>query len=178
MEECWDLFGKAKEGFCYWYAVYHFYRASNKVPKYGTKYGVDFLIYEKQGPSHFHSHQSLLICPIQNNHNHQNLKENDKKLEENDKKLKEIDEKLKEIDEKLEKNEIVCAEKGKNVVEFLNLVNLNRVSEQARKQLVICYVIHPKLFDESDFRALHKLEIVNVLIRRWIPDQNRIEVDE
>jgi len=64
---------------------------------------------------------------------------------------------------------------------FINLLNLNRVSEHVRKGLVICFVLKPNSFSESYDQSkqksineiLSQLSIRTVDVLRWLPDKNR-----
>uniref|UniRef100_A0A7M5WIS3 tRNA-splicing endonuclease subunit Sen2 n=1 Tax=Clytia hemisphaerica TaxID=252671 RepID=A0A7M5WIS3_9CNID len=51
-----------------------------------------------------------------------------------------------------------------------------RVNEKVAKEVLICYVVKPKDVDESELKSpgvLKKLRVVEMVIRRWLPERHR-----
>jgi len=51
-----------------------------------------------------------------------------------------------------------------------------RVNEKVAKEVLICYVVKPKDVDESKLKSpgvLKKLRVVEMVIRRWLPERHR-----
>ncbi|EPB90469.1 hypothetical protein HMPREF1544_02678 [Mucor circinelloides 1006PhL] len=65
MADCWSTFCKANPAFHSHYAVYHFYRSLGWVPKTGSKFGVDFVLYQS-GPSFRHADYAVIVMPLTN----------------------------------------------------------------------------------------------------------------
>ncbi|KAI7897648.1 uncharacterized protein BX663DRAFT_565314 [Cokeromyces recurvatus] len=66
IEECWSTFNKCNELFHINYVVYHYYRSLGWVPKNGSKFGVDFVLYQS-GPSFRHSDYAVVVMPLYSN---------------------------------------------------------------------------------------------------------------
>ncbi|KAF1806791.1 tRNA intron endonuclease, partial [Mucor lusitanicus] len=64
--DCWSTFCKANPSFHSHYAAYHFYRSLGWVPKTGSKFGVDFVLYQS-GPSFRHADYAVAVIPLVNN---------------------------------------------------------------------------------------------------------------
>ncbi|KAI8876378.1 tRNA-intron endonuclease catalytic domain-like protein [Backusella circina FSU 941] len=62
IKECWTTFCQYDASFALNYAVYHYYRSLGWVPKNGTKFGVDFVLYQL-GPSFRHADYAVKIVP-------------------------------------------------------------------------------------------------------------------
>lgn len=54
VEDCWTAFSKVSSRFIASYASYYHYRSNKWTPKYGNKYGVDWVLYQK-GPTYYHA---------------------------------------------------------------------------------------------------------------------------
>ncbi|KAG2207275.1 hypothetical protein INT46_003194 [Mucor plumbeus] len=61
--DCWSIFCKSNSQFHSHYAVYHFYRSLGWVPKSGSKFGVDFVLYQS-GPSFRHADFAVIVIPL------------------------------------------------------------------------------------------------------------------
>ncbi|KAI7888227.1 tRNA intron endonuclease, partial [Mucor mucedo] len=61
--DCWSLFCKSNNLFHVNYVVYHFYRSLGWVPRNGSKFGVDFVLYQS-GPSYKHADYAVVVLPI------------------------------------------------------------------------------------------------------------------
>ncbi|GAN09491.1 tRNA-splicing endonuclease subunit sen2 [Mucor ambiguus] len=64
--DCWTTFCRANPAFHSHYVVYHFYRSLGWVPKAGSKFGVDFVLYQS-GPSFRHADYAVVVIPLANN---------------------------------------------------------------------------------------------------------------
>ncbi|PRP85007.1 hypothetical protein PROFUN_07295 [Planoprotostelium fungivorum] len=58
-ESCWKAFQRVQRDFLTSYSVYRYYRCNRWVPKYGIKYGVDWVLY-RRGPSHMHAEKAVI----------------------------------------------------------------------------------------------------------------------
>jgi len=59
---------------------------------------------------------------------------------------------------------------------FNSLSCLNRVTEQCSKEVMMCYVIRPDDMDDEDLKSpncLSKFSIMEVIVRRWVPNEKR-----
>ncbi|GAA5806254.1 tRNA intron endonuclease [Helicostylum pulchrum] len=63
IDDCWSLFCKADNSFHVNYVVYHFYRSLGWVPKNGSKFGVDFVLYQS-GPAFKHAEFAVAVLPL------------------------------------------------------------------------------------------------------------------
>ncbi|KAI8056491.1 tRNA intron endonuclease [Gilbertella persicaria] len=63
IQDCWHTFCKADSSFHFKYAAYHYYRSLGWVPKNGSKFGVDFVLYQR-GPSFRHADYAVVIMPV------------------------------------------------------------------------------------------------------------------
>ena len=61
LDELWRRFNSLIENFCENYAVYHYFRSKGWVVKDGTKFGVNFLLYQ-EGPAYYHAQYSVKIA--------------------------------------------------------------------------------------------------------------------
>ena len=61
LDELWRRFNNLIENFCENYAVYHYFRSKGWVVKDGTKFGVNFLLYQ-EGPAFYHAQYSVKIA--------------------------------------------------------------------------------------------------------------------
>lgn len=64
LQNCWTSFAKCNIRFNVNYAVYHYYRSLGWVPKNGSKFGVDFVLYQS-GPSYRHADYAVVVVPLQ-----------------------------------------------------------------------------------------------------------------
>ena len=60
LDALWRKFNQSNSNFCEEYAVYHHFRSKGWVVKDGTKFGVEFLLYQ-EGPAFFHAQYSVKI---------------------------------------------------------------------------------------------------------------------
>ena len=60
IDALWRKFNQSNPNFCEEYAVYHHFRSKGWVVKDGTKFGVEFLLYQ-EGPAFFHAQYSVKI---------------------------------------------------------------------------------------------------------------------
>ena len=60
LDALWRKFNQSNPNFCEEYAVYHHFRSKGWVVKDGTKFGVEFLLYQ-EGPAYFHAQYSVKI---------------------------------------------------------------------------------------------------------------------
>ena len=60
IDALWRKFNDLNPNFCEQYAVYHHFRSKGWVVKDGTKFGVEFLLYQ-EGPAFFHAQYSVKI---------------------------------------------------------------------------------------------------------------------
>ncbi|KAI9358993.1 hypothetical protein BD770DRAFT_63071 [Pilaira anomala] len=63
INDCWSMFCKSNRLFHVNYVVYHFYRSLGWVPKNGSKFGVDFVLYES-GPAFKHADFAVIVLPL------------------------------------------------------------------------------------------------------------------
>jgi len=59
---------------------------------------------------------------------------------------------------------------------FNSLSCLSRVTEQCSKEVMICYVVKSEDMNSDDLRSpncLSKLSIMEVIVRRWVPNEKR-----
>ncbi|KAI8968578.1 hypothetical protein BDF20DRAFT_917073 [Mycotypha africana] len=63
VRDCWEAFKKCNNSFNVNYAVYHYYRSLGWIPKNGTKFGVDFVLYQL-GPEYRHADFAVVIIPV------------------------------------------------------------------------------------------------------------------
>ncbi|KAI9312756.1 hypothetical protein BX666DRAFT_1986239 [Dichotomocladium elegans] len=63
IDKCWQLFSDCIPSFGVHYGVYHHYRSRGWVPKQGTKFGVDYVLY-RPGPRHSHADFAVKIVPV------------------------------------------------------------------------------------------------------------------
>jgi len=145
VDHAWKLFTEIEPHFKYSYASYHYYRSYGLTPKYGLKYGVDWVLY-RRGPTLFHADRAIIIHVVD--------METKKPLE---------------------------MKPAQRSLSWLNLLNINRVSEQVKKGLVICIVHTPKM-DETILSSpdvfLEQLAIQEMGMSRWVPTQTREIVDK
>ena len=62
LQQCWTQFNLISSQFMNRYVVYHFYRSKGYVVKSGLKYGVDYILYQQNGPSKVHASHSILVA--------------------------------------------------------------------------------------------------------------------
>eukprot|EP01117_Protostelium_nocturnum_P003020 TRINITY_DN13948_c0_g1_i1.p1 TRINITY_DN13948_c0_g1~~TRINITY_DN13948_c0_g1_i1.p1 ORF type:complete len:344 (+),score=139.22 TRINITY_DN13948_c0_g1_i1:258-1289(+) len=140
--ECWNKFREASPQFVINYAVYHHYRTIGWTPKYGLKYGTDWILYQK-GPSFYHAEKAIVVHHLKN--------------------------------ENVPKSESDTATR----LSWMNLLNMNRVSEQVKKGLTVCHVSSPTLLNQifedkqSVSKYLSEIEIAEMNVSRWQPSQTR-----
>ncbi|KAI9480367.1 MAG: tRNA intron endonuclease [Benjaminiella poitrasii] len=63
IQDCWLAFNECNESFHVNYTVYHYYRSLGWTPKNGSKFGVDFVLYQS-GPSFRHSDYAIVVVPL------------------------------------------------------------------------------------------------------------------
>jgi len=63
-EECWQSFCQVDAGFPQRFAAHRYFRGQGWLPKLGSKYGVDFLLYQatEEAP-HTHAVQCAVVLP-------------------------------------------------------------------------------------------------------------------
>lgn len=151
----WTKFCEMKPGFPYLYRAYHHFRSKGWVVKEGYKFGVDFLLY-KDGPPFYHASYSVQV------------QWDDGKGQ-------------------------TSRRKG---MSWKDLAGLNRITEAAAKELMLVKISEvPVVGDKSAEEAgsaggkgeeisddpargpevLAKLNVKEVLVRRWVPSQEREE---
>jgi tRNA-splicing endonuclease subunit Sen2 len=98
LQDCWISFRKANPKFVTSYVSYHYYRSERWTPRYGLKYGTDWILYEK-GPTYYHAqYKFFLFCVIFRN-----------------------------------AVVVVDSVSSQRDLSWLNILNINRVSEQVKK---------------------------------------------
>ena len=157
VDDLWVKFCEMKPGFAYLYRAYHHFRSKGWVVKEGYKFGVDFLLY-KDGPPFYHASYSVQV----------------------------------QWDDGKGQG---SRRKG---MSWMDLAGLNRITEAAAKELMLVKVSKStvqgddKSGEEEDGSAegkgeeisddpdrgpevLAKLNVKEVLVRRWVPSQEREE---
>jgi len=162
IKQCWVAFCESQHKFPYLYAVYHHYRTHGWTPKSGLKYGTDFVLY-RQGPSFYHAQHTVVVIAISE-------KDVDTVVNYNQEDQSESSNKSRETIAPKDKLSI-----AQRALSWGILNNLNRVSEQVAKGLVICYVVVPDQvqIDTLTPLCLQNFKILEVSVSRWLPTRTR-----
>ncbi|KAG9300607.1 hypothetical protein G9A89_005207 [Geosiphon pyriformis] len=145
------------------YVAYHYFRSLGWVVRCGSKFGVDYILYEK-GPMFNHGEYAVVVLPVYSGSSEDPLK----------------------IKGKMPSNfPLNCLSSRPPYSGFRQnitsswgwLLSLNRVCSQAKKTVVLCYVIIPGLKEYSaeemgtpDF--IKRFHIHEVTLKRFIPERN------
>ncbi|KAJ1651945.1 tRNA splicing endonuclease subunit sen2 [Dispira simplex] len=137
------------------YVVYHYYRSRGWVVLSGFKFASDYVLY-KRGPVFHHSLYSVLIQPV-DNRGHPIPFGNSPSAVSDDRKT----------------------------LTWTQFITANRITTQAQKNLVLCYVVVPDdatvaqsgldtLRDPFDWSTLLRLySITELRVERWVPERTR-----
>eukprot|EP01112_Ceratiomyxa_fruticulosa_P014475 TRINITY_DN4145_c0_g1_i2.p1 TRINITY_DN4145_c0_g1~~TRINITY_DN4145_c0_g1_i2.p1 ORF type:complete len:385 (-),score=75.59 TRINITY_DN4145_c0_g1_i2:128-1234(-) len=159
IKQCWTIFCETQHNFPYLYTVYHHYRTHGWTPKSGLKYGTDFVLYQ-QGPSVFHAQHTIVVITIP-------------------------EKELSCVNHQEEQGESSSSDQWEKIVPKDNvslvqrtlswgvLNNLNRVSEQVAKGLIVCYVVLPERIKSDTPLCLRDFKILPVKVSRWMPSKTR-----
>jgi tRNA-splicing endonuclease subunit Sen2 len=151
--ELWERFVKFDSDFPFRYAVYHKLRSKGWIIKNGIKYGCDFLAYF-EGPDRHHASYSIRV------------------------KRKDLKDLQEEFDSDLDEFHAANLEND----QFTQFSALIRINETVSKEVMLCYVIYDTTAsDEINFAkpsCLKQMRILDVLVNRWIPKENRDVTDE
>eukprot|EP01119_Soliformovum_irregulare_P010622 TRINITY_DN2624_c0_g1_i1.p1 TRINITY_DN2624_c0_g1~~TRINITY_DN2624_c0_g1_i1.p1 ORF type:complete len:176 (-),score=22.12 TRINITY_DN2624_c0_g1_i1:28-555(-) len=66
VQDCWKLFNASNPKFIPLYVSYHHYRCEGWTPKYGLKYGTDWVLYQI-GPTYYHAEMGIVIFECDSN---------------------------------------------------------------------------------------------------------------
>ncbi|KAJ1952387.1 tRNA splicing endonuclease subunit sen2, partial [Dispira parvispora] len=137
------------------YVVYHYYRSRGWVVLSGFKFASDYVLY-KRGPVFHHSLYSVLIQPVDSQGCPVSFDNNSS-----------------------------AASDDHEALTWTHFITANRITTQAQKNLVLCYVVVPDdtaiaqlvlnaSRDSFDWSAILRLySITELRVERWVPERTR-----
>ncbi|CAG8477375.1 1019_t:CDS:2 [Ambispora gerdemannii] len=141
------------------YVTFHYFRSMGWVVRGGEKFGVDFLLYEK-GPIFHHGEYAVVILPVYSNPDDDPLKKSTG-------------------DSAAQSTLLSSTLFHQNLaLSWQWFMSLNRISAQAKKTIVICYVIIPDTKEYSTTElmtspdCIRYYKVKEVTIKRFIPEQS------
>ena len=190
-DELWERLYSQNKRFPFTYAAYCHYRKKGWVTKSGLKFGVDYVLY-KDGPEHFHSSYAVLICLDDETHAmpearvgsiqdsmHPLLVESTavaSGVTQTESRSAQTDVAAADMVQRATTSSQMDSVSAMPRLQWSEVVAHCRVCESARKELVLCYITRPDCWTEEQLlssRCLEGLTIHEVLVTRWIPEQNR-----
>ncbi|KAJ1993707.1 tRNA splicing endonuclease subunit sen2 [Dimargaris cristalligena] len=156
------------------YAAYHYYRSRGWVIRSGLKFACDYVLY-KQGPAYQHSLFTVLVVPVRSASPSPTALSSAPAL-------------APTATATLTPASLPASSSTANPsphstsssqLSWEQIITANRLSSQAQKKVIICYVTIPPLRDSSPMSmddmasVLNQYRMTELQVERWIPERTR-----
>ena len=151
IRDIWRKMMEYDDMFIVKYPAYEYFRDKGWVPKCGTKFGVDYLLYEK-GPMYNHSSYSVIMC--------QEHTQSEPTATGSD-------------------DTIQDGRPSTGYLTWQDVIAAGRVNEGAKKEIVICYInnIDEQLYKDGNWLTNSDItinvEVKCIVTKRWLIEKDR-----